>query len=111
MKKETIMELLGMALENNSQNKGLSDIGSEIKIVILQRGWVVIGKYEEDGEYGVLTGAYVIRNWGTDKGIGQLALNGKQNDTTLDKVGLIRFHKLTTIALIDCNKDLWKKEF
>lgn len=99
-----------MALENNTQEKGQVDMGSEIKIVILQRGWVVIGRYSEDGEYGVLTDSYVIRNWGTNKGIGQLALEGKQSGTDLDKAGLIRFHKLTTIALIDCDKKLWNKE-
>lgn len=81
-----------------------------IKIVILQRGWVVIGRYHEDGDYGVLVDAYVIRRWGTSEGLGELALQGKQKETKLDKTGVIRFHKLTTVALIDCNEDMWNKE-
>lgn len=80
-----------------------------IKIVILQRGWVVIGRYEEDGDYGILTNASVIRRWGTSKGLGELALNGKQSETVLDKAGTVRFQKLTSVAVIDCDETAWKK--
>ena len=82
-----------------------------IKIVILQRGWVVIGRYSEDGEYGVLNDAYVIRRWGTSEGLGQLALDGKQSETKLEKTGVIRFHKLTTVAEINCDFSKWDNEF
>jgi len=83
---------------------------SEIKIVILQRGWVVIGRFREDSEYGYLTDAYVIRRWGTSEGLGELALKGKQSETKLEKTGLVKFHKLTSVALIDCDFNKWDKE-
>ena len=110
MNKQMIMELLGLALENKPEVSQQKLGGSEIKIVVLQRGWVVIGRYSDDGDYGVLNDAYVIRSWGTSKGLGELALEGKQNDTKLDKTGIVRFHKLTSVALIDCIDNKWDKE-
>ena len=107
MRKELLMELLGLALENKTEQGGIEE---GIKIVVLQRGWVVIGRYRSEGEYAVLEDAYVIRSWGTDKGLGQLALEGKQTDTKLDKTGTVRFHKLTSVAIIDCEEKVWKKE-
>ncbi len=83
---------------------------SNIKIVILQRGWVMIGRYSENGDMCSLDNAYVIRSWGTTKGVGELALNGKQSGTKLDKAGHVEFHRLTTVATINCKEDLWESE-
>ena len=81
-----------------------------IKIVILQRGWVVIGRYsEEENDMCILTDAYVIRRWGTSDGLGQLALNGKQSETKLEKTGIIKFHKLTSVGFIDADFNIWDK--
>ena len=81
-----------------------------IKIVILQRGWVVIGRYsEEENDMCVLTDAYVIRRWGTSDGLGQLALKGKQSETKLEKTGIIKFHKLTSVGFIDADFNIWDK--
>lgn len=83
---------------------------SNIKIVILQRGWIVIGRYAGSNDMCSLENAYVIRSWGTSKGLGQLALEGKQSRTELDKAGHMEFHKLTVVATIDCKEDLWNAE-
>lgn len=83
---------------------------SDIKIVILQRGWVMIGRYSVDGEIVTLENAYVIRTWGTTKGLGELALEGKQSSTKLDKAGHVEFHILTVVATINCDDKLWDSE-
>lgn len=85
---------------------------SNIKIVILQRGWVFIGRYSESeaGDMCHLDNAYSIRIWGTTRGLGELALEGKQINTKLDKAGSIDFHKLTVVASIDAKEDLWTSE-
>lgn len=81
---------------------------SPIKIVVLQRGWVVIGKYsEEENDMCLLTSAKVIRSWGTTKGLGELALEGKQPNTKLEETGVVRFHILTSVAIIDCDETKW----
>lgn len=83
---------------------------SNIKIVILQRGWVMIGRWSQDGNVCSLDNAYVIRTWGTNKGLGELALEGKTSSTKLDKVGHVEFHQLTVVATLNCKEDLWDKE-
>jgi len=87
------------------------DMGSEIKIAVLGRGWVCIGRYHEEGDKGILEDAYVIRRWGTSQGLGQLALDGKQSETILEKTGKVSFERLTSIMLIDVDAKKWKNEF
>ncbi len=88
-----------------------SEITGDCKIVILQRGWVMIGKLERIGNDCKLHNASVIRNWGTTKGLGELAMEGKKKDTKLDKCGgIVEFDYLTVVATIAVNEDLWKNE-
>lgn len=86
----------------------VSETGS-VKIVILQRGWVFVGRYSEESDYGILTSAQCLRNWGTSKGLGQIAADGPTKDTKMDAHGTVRFHKLTTVALIDCVDEKWAR--
>ncbi len=78
-----------------------------IKIVILQRGWVVVGEYIQHGEYVTLSKAAVVRKWGTTKGLPELATRGPLQDTVLDAGPEIRFHALTEVASIKCNEAVW----
>jgi hypothetical protein len=82
---------------------------SETRIVILQRGWVYIGKFERDTATNIckLHNAYCIRKWGTTKGLTEL-VNGKTKDTILDKCdGIIEFDWLTVIHTISVNEKTW----
>lgn len=83
---------------------------STIRIVILQRGWIVIGRWSQDGDMCALDTAYVIRVWGTTKGLGELALEGKTLSTKLDKAGHVDFHILTVVAVLHCKESVWDKE-
>jgi hypothetical protein len=82
----------------------------DIKIVILQRGWVMVGQFERDGNDCKLHNASVIRSWGTTKGLGELALNGPIKDKTiLDKChGVVDFDYLTVVAYIGVKEESWK---
>lgn len=83
----------------------------DIKIVILQRGWVMIGRMERNGSECKLHDASVIRNWGTTKGLGELAIEGKKKDTKLDKCGgVVEFDYLTVVATITVDESKWKSE-
>ena len=79
----------------------------DVRIVILQRGWVAVGRFSQNGEQCRLDQAAVIRRWGTNKGLGQLAADGPQLATVLDKCPPIRFHELAVIAMIDCEEAKW----
>lgn len=78
-----------------------------VKIAILQRGWIFVGEYIQEGSACRLENAFCIRTWGTEKGLGQIALGGPTGDTELDYAGVVRFHELTTVALIDCVPEKW----
>lgn len=79
-----------------------------IKICILQRGWVMVGYFSKDGSQCTLTKPAVIRQWGTTKGLGEIACNGPTIKTVLDKCPKTEFHELTVIAMIDCMDDKWQ---
>lgn len=80
---------------------------SPVKIVILQRGWVMVGRFSRAGDDCVLEDASVIRIWGTDKGLGQIALNGPTPKTVLDATGRVEFHILTVVAALDAVEGKW----
>jgi hypothetical protein len=82
----------------------------KIKIVILQRGWCMVGYFSKEGEQCKLENAAVIRRWGTIKGLGELALKGPLSQTVLDPCGVVTFNELTTIAMIDCEDSKWESQ-
>lgn len=79
-----------------------------IKIAVLQRGWVAVGRFERTGSDCTLHDASVIRVWGTTKGLGEIALGGPTRKTVLDRSGTVRFDYLTAIMLIDCEESQWQ---
>ena len=81
----------------------------DIKIVILQRGWIYIGRFERKGNDCKLHNAYCIRTWGTTKGLAEL-VNGATSTTKLDKCeGLVEFDWLTVVHTITVNADKWNQ--
>ena len=82
----------------------------EVKIVILQRGWVMVGRFERNGSDCKLHGASVIRSWGTTKGLGEIAGNGPTSSTKLDPTnGVVEFDYLTVVATLACEDKKWEK--
>ena len=85
------------------------DIKGDIKIVVLQRGWIVVGRLERDGDQCKLHNASVIRIWGTTYGLGEIAENGPTASTKLDKCkGVVEFNYMTVVLTIDCSEKKWK---
>lgn len=83
-----------------------------IRIVVLQRGWVAIGKFYQKGHKCWLKNAATIRIWGTSgkAGLSYLADEGPTKDTVLDKTkNTVRFHELTVVHMYDCNGAVWEK--
>lgn len=80
-----------------------------MKIIVLQRGWVMIGRLERDGSECKLHNAKVIRNWGTTKGLGEIALGGPTSSTKLDPCGgVVEFDYLTVVCAISCDESKWQ---
>lgn len=79
----------------------------DIKIVVLQRGWIYIGRFERNGNDCKLHNAYNIRLWGTTNGLSEL-VNGATTSTKLDKCeGVIEFDWLTIVHTITVNSSRW----
>jgi hypothetical protein len=57
-------------------------------IFVVESGWVFICESYERTDFAyILQGASVIREWGTTKGLGEIALNGATSKTVLDACG------------------------
>ena len=84
---------------------------TKVQIVILQRGWIVIGRYSTEGDEFLLEDAKVIRVWGTTKGLGEIAYGGPTSTTKLDECTNVRSNKITVIARMDVDEDKWSKYF
>jgi hypothetical protein len=81
---------------------------STIRIVVLQRGWVVVGRVAEESATELrLENAAVIRRWGTTRGLGQIAINGPTDETVLDPCGVVRAHPLAVVMQIDAREEKW----
>ena len=78
-----------------------------VRIVVLQRGWVVVGYYAEDGDDVTVSSASVIRVWGTTKGLGEL-VDGPTPATRLDKSGTVRAHRGAVVLTLDADEDAWR---
>ena len=94
-----------------SEQKGITEFQGDMKIVVLQRGWVLVGKLERKGDQCFLHNASVIRNWGTTKGLGELAKDGPNSNTKLDKCnGLVEFEALTKVLDLSVDESKWQNK-
>lgn len=69
-------------------------------IVVLSHGFVYAGDVSLVGEELVIGRPLNVRQWGTTKGLGQLAVEGPQKDTVLDRCGNIYAPKLALIHIM-----------
>jgi len=76
-------------------------------IVVLDRGFVYVGEVDVDKEWCIINNARNIRIWGTSNGLGQLALEGPNDKTKLDNVGVVRAPIKSLIHIIDTDGDKW----
>lgn len=79
----------------------------DVRIVVLQRGWVAVGEYSKSGTQCFLKNGSIVRRWGTANGLPQLASEGRLPNTVLDKSPDIEFHELTEVLNIKCNPEKW----
>ena len=82
-------------------------VASETRIVVLHRGWNIIGKVSEKDDTTFIKNASVIRDWGTTEGLGELAEKGVLPDTKLDKCPDITIKTENVIYTMNCNQSNW----
>jgi hypothetical protein len=84
------------------------DVQGRKKIVVLQRGWVVIGNVEQTETEIRITNCSVIRIWGTTKGLGEIAEGGPTSKTVLDPCPPVTAHPLSVVFCMYVNEANWK---
>ena len=83
-------------------------IDGEIRIVICQRGFVFVGRVTQDGDQVTIRNAQNIRQWGTTRGLGEIAASGPTTNTKLDPAGTVSTHVLTVVATLSCSQSAWE---
>ena len=84
---------------------GRVDLGWNI--VILDRGFVYIGRVSTDDRWVYIENAANIRIWGTTRGLGQLVA-GPLPETKLDPVGNVQAPLTALIHLIEVEAGEWE---
>lgn len=92
-----------------SKGKEEKEIDGGIRIIVLQRGWVIVGRYFRRGTECRAEDSYVIRRWGTTNGLGELATKGPLTDTKLEPSGLSEFHRSAEVLTLRCEESKWVK--
>jgi len=84
-------------------------VTGDIQIVVADRSWNFIGRTTHNGDGSItIKNAQVIRRWGTSKGLGQLALEGKQSNTVLDDSGTVTIPAHAVVAVFDTDASKWQ---
>lgn len=81
----------------------------EIKIVVLDRGFIYVGAttVDIDNEFITIRNAHNIRVWGTTRGLGELTA-GPTSSTKIDRVGTVKAPLRALISVIDTEAGAWK---
>lgn len=108
MELEKIVQIVKMLEKPKAKRKEITD--GKIRIVVLQRGWIYVGRFFQSGSACWLENAACIRVWGTTKGLNELVSGPVSGKTVLDKTSKpVRFHELTVVFALDVEESSWEK--
>ena len=79
-----------------------------IRIVVLDKSFISVGVYSRTIDGVQLTNANVIRRWGTERGLGQIAADGPTPATILDKTPTQEIPWHSVIKTIECDEANWR---
>lgn len=78
-----------------------------LAIVVADRGHVWVGDACDNGEYTTIERARIVRVWGTERGLNQIAKHGPTDKTKLDEPATVKVAKRAVIAIIPCEASAW----
>jgi hypothetical protein len=82
----------------------------EVKIVVMDRGWVKVGRLSRHPELAFhwrLTDCRTVRRWGTQRGLAQLANEGPMAETVLDDLHDSTVPYRSVLDILDTKESLW----
>lgn len=77
------------------------------QIVVLDRGFVYVGRVSIADGFVTITSAQCVRRWGTQNGLGELAEKGPQPSTKMDAAGTVVAPLTALIHMIKCAPAAW----
>lgn len=80
---------------------------SKIRIVILDKGFVSVGKFTQGKDFCKLENAATVRYWGTTRGLGEIAENGPTDSTKLDRTPTQHIPVHSIVNTIECVDAKW----
>jgi hypothetical protein len=89
-------------MSDKNQNHGLC-------LVIADRGHVWVGETVTVDDLVIIAGARIVRRWGTQRGLNQLANEGPLPNTQLDDPALVKLNRRAMINIIPCKEEAWIK--
>lgn len=89
--------------------QGSTTIVHGLAIVVLDRGFVYIGKVTTDREWCFIHDARNIRRWGTSSGLGELVQQGPTDKTKMDFVGLVKSPMRAVISVLPVEALPWSQ--
>jgi hypothetical protein len=81
------------------------------QIIVLPNAFVLVGYFHRCGDLVTIKNSFIIRRYGTKKGLGEIALNGPTKETVLDFLGTGQCEATTIIFTIVCDVFKWRKTF
>lgn len=78
---------------------------TKTNIIVVDNGFVFIGELQFHEGFTTVLNCKNIRSYGTTNGLGQIALEGFQEETVLDNFGIITIPNNKVIFTIDCTHE------
>jgi hypothetical protein len=82
-----------------------------VRILVLDRGWVVVGRCQEPTECGLwikVRNGRVVRRWGTTRGLEEIANEGPRTGTQLDDAVAEQSIPVRAIVrVLECKEKPW----
>jgi len=107
MSTESIEQLINAESEKIASKMTGNAKPTKKQIVVLQRGWIVIGDVAKEDEQISIKNCSVIRVWGTSKGLGEIAKNGPTGNTKLDPCPDCFVHPMTVVMYMNVDESKW----
>lgn len=104
----TLHEIL--ALLRGPQHEDATEKQMGCQICVLDRGFVYVGEVTITGKDVEIRNAQNIRQWGTSRGLGELALNGPLVGTRLDPAGVVRCTLAAVMHFIETDGSKWPQQ-
>lgn len=100
--------LLSRFTDQPKEHPMVDPSAKQLSIVVADRGHVWVGEVtERSADWVKISGARVIRRWGTTDGLNQLANDGPRRDTKLDAPADLEVRTGAVIAIIPCEAEKW----